>query len=137
LKLSAIVCSSLVAVGINYGLGRHIADIANPNDQINAFKYTVIAPNFSVVSTTTGKISIVFFLMRVMGQAATRQKKYFLYGLTVLSVILNVMCIIVLAAFCIPAKKIWIPSTPGHCMSLQTQLYVGITQAGENPEESC
>lgn len=128
-QLSALVCSALVQVGIHYGLGQHLMEISNEYDRIEAFKYTVIAPNFSIVSTTTGKISVVIFLLRLMGQAATKPKKYFLYGLTVLSIILNTMCIIILIGFCIPAKKIWIPSTPGHCMSLQTQLVIGETQA--------
>ncbi|PGH27027.1 hypothetical protein AJ80_01212 [Polytolypa hystricis UAMH7299] len=130
--LSALVCSALVEVGIGYGLGRHLIDIEDPSDRINAFKYTVIAPNFSIVSTTTGKISIVIFLMRLMGQAATQPRKWFLYILTVLSIILNVMCIVVLMGFCIPAERIWNQSVPGKCMSLQLQLVIGLIQASYN-----
>ncbi|PKY00007.1 hypothetical protein P168DRAFT_337137 [Aspergillus campestris IBT 28561] len=76
---SAIVCSSLARVGVYYGLERHINDIHNPDWKMKAFKYTVIAPNFSVVSTTAGKISVTVFLLRLMGQAATAPRRWFLY----------------------------------------------------------
>jgi hypothetical protein len=60
LKLSAIICSALAQVAVYYGLGKHTGDISNPGHRTQAAKYTVIALNFSVVSTTTGKISVAF-----------------------------------------------------------------------------
>ena len=130
-KLSALVCSALVSEGIKHGLGVHYQSIPDPEDRIEAFKYTIIAPNFSVISTTTGKISVVLFLLRMMGQAGTKAKRYFLYAITLVSVIANVMCIIVLIGFCMPARRIWDSSVPGRCMSLKTQLVIGIFQACE------
>lgn len=129
LKSSALVCSSLVAVGIKYGLGVHYEAIPDAGDRINAFKYTILAPNFSVISTTTGKISVVLFLLRVMGQAATKLQRRFLYVVTVISVIVNIMCIVILIGFCVPAESIWNPSVPGHCMGLMTQLVIALIQA--------
>lgn len=107
----------------------HYHAIPSPADRINAFKYTILAPNFSVISTTTGKISVVLFLIRVMGQAATKLQRYFLYVVTVISVVVNIMCIVVLTGFCVPAQSIWNPSVPGNCMSLVTQLVIGLIQA--------
>lgn len=127
--MSALTCSALAQVAIKYGLGMHFLDIESPSDRINAFKYTIIAPCFSVVSTTTGKISVVLFLLRVLGRTASKAQKYFLYILTIVSIILNTLCIVVLAGFCIPAERIWNPHVPGHCMSLLTQLVIGLTQA--------
>ncbi|ODM20729.1 hypothetical protein SI65_03782 [Aspergillus cristatus] len=129
---AAIVCSSLVTVGIHYCLGMHLLEIPDQGDRTIAFKYTIIAPNFSVVSITTGKTSVILFLLRLMGQAATKTKRSFLYVLTIVSIIVNVMCIFVLMGFCIPAEKIWNSSTPGHCMSLMTQLVIGLLQASYN-----
>lgn len=48
--------------------------------------------------------------------------------LTIVSIIINVICVVVLMKFCIPAM-IWGSSTPGHCMSLMTQLVIGLLQA--------
>ncbi|PYI20414.1 hypothetical protein BO99DRAFT_442240 [Aspergillus violaceofuscus CBS 115571] len=129
---NALVCSSLVQVGIKYGLGKHLTDIADEEARIQAFKYTVIAPNFSVISTTTGKISVVIFLLRLMGQAATPSKRWFLYALTIVSIIWNTLAIVAIIGFCRPAERIWRPETPGKCFSLGFQLVLGISQAAFN-----
>ncbi|RAH69139.1 uncharacterized protein BO66DRAFT_376233 [Aspergillus aculeatinus CBS 121060] len=129
---NALVCSGLVQVGIRYGLGKHLRDIADREARIQAFKYTVIAPNFSVISTTTGKISVVIFLLRLMGQAATPSKRWFLYVLTIVSIIWNTLAIVAIIGFCRPAEKIWRPETPGECFSLGFQLVLGISQAAFN-----
>ncbi|KAL5342738.1 hypothetical protein BJX70DRAFT_394579 [Aspergillus crustosus] len=129
---SAITCSALAQVAVSYGLGRHIADITNPSDQTQAIKYTVIAPNFSVVSTTTGKISVAIFLLRLMGPSATIGQRWFLYILTVVSIAWNLLAIVAIIGFCRPAKKIWMPETPGSCFSLGFQLVAGTSQAAFN-----
>ncbi|PLN86958.1 hypothetical protein BDW42DRAFT_198408 [Aspergillus taichungensis] len=100
---SAVVCSSLAQVGVYYGLGRHMNDIQNLDWRMKAFKYTVIAPNFSVVSTTAGKISVTVLLLRLMGQAATLPRRWFLYILMVLS--FNAFNDLALAVF--PAFIFW------------------------------
>ncbi|KAL4881779.1 hypothetical protein BJY04DRAFT_217845 [Aspergillus karnatakaensis] len=129
---SAIVCSALVEIAVSYGLGKHMADISDPFDRTQAIKYTVIAPNFSVVSTTTGKISVAIFLLRLMGPSATIGQRWFLYILTVISIAWNVLAIIAIIGFCRPAKKIWMPETPGSCFPLQFQLVAGTSQAAFN-----
>lgn len=129
---SAVVCSSLAQVGVYYGLGRHMNDIHNLDWRMKAFKYTVIAPNFSVVSTTAGKISVTVFLLRLMGQAATMPRRWFLYVLMVLCVVWNIMAIIVIIGFCQPVERIWNQNVPGKCFSLRFQLIVGTSQAAFN-----
>ncbi|KAL4953942.1 hypothetical protein BDW69DRAFT_183996 [Aspergillus filifer] len=129
---NAIICSALAQVGVSYGLGKHMADITDPIDQENALKYTVIAPNFSVVSTTTGKISVSIFLLRLMGQSAKCWQRWFLYILNSISIVWNALAIVAIIGFCRPAKKIWHPETPGSCFSLGLQLAVGISQAAFN-----
>ncbi|KAL4964285.1 uncharacterized protein BDV14DRAFT_190378 [Aspergillus stella-maris] len=102
--VNAIICSALAHVGVSYDLGKHLTAISNPSNRANAVKYTVIAPNFCVVSTTTGKISGSW----------------------------NILAIIVIIGFCRPIKKLWIPDTPGTCLSLQLQLIGGTSQAAFN-----
>lgn len=130
-KLSAIICSALAQVAVYYGLGMHTSDINNPGHRTQAAKYTVIAPNFSVVSTTTGKIFVAIFLLRLMGRSASPWQYWYLYILTLVSVIWNVFAIIAIIGFCRPPKKIWLPETPGSCFSLNFQLVVGTSQAGK------
>ncbi|PYH31770.1 uncharacterized protein BO87DRAFT_428414 [Aspergillus neoniger CBS 115656] len=130
--LSAVVCSGLAQTGVHYGLGKHMADISNGEWKIEAFKYTVIAPNFSMVSTTTGKLSVAVFLLRLMGQTASLAKRWFLYIFSVISIAWNVLAIIAIMGYCRPAEKIWRPEVPGSCFSLKFQLIAGISQASFN-----
>ncbi|KAJ5114416.1 hypothetical protein NUU61_000175 [Penicillium alfredii] len=129
---SALVCSALVQVAVANGLGMHAADITDPNQLLRAFKYTVIAPNFSVVSTTTGKMSVTLFLLRLMGQSATLARRWFLYILMTICVAWNTLAIIAIIGFCRPAEKIWNPKVPGSCFSLNFQLIAGTSQAAFN-----
>lgn len=131
MQLSAVVCSGLAQTGVHYGLGKHMADISNGEWKIEAFKYTVIAPNFSMVSTTTGKLSVAVFLLRLMGQTASPAKRWFLYIFSVISIAWNVLAIIAIMGYCRPAEKIWRPEVPGSCFSLKFQLIAGISQACE------
>ncbi|KAJ5172092.1 hypothetical protein N7492_004685 [Penicillium capsulatum] len=130
--VSALVCSALVQTAVSYGLGRHAKEITDPDRKILAFKYTVIAPNFSIISTTAGKISATIFLLRLMGQSATRARRWFLYILTVASVAWNTLCIIAVIGFCRPAEKIWNTKVEGSCFSLEFQLIVATSQAAFN-----
>ncbi|GAQ42657.1 hypothetical protein AKAW_08778 [Aspergillus niger] len=130
--LSAVVCSGLAQTGVHYGLGKHMADISNGEWKIEAFKYTVIAPNFSMVSTTTGKLSVAVFLLRLMGQTASPAKRWFLYIFSVIFIAWNVLAIIAIMGYCRPAEKIWRPEVPGSCFSLKFQLIAGISQASFN-----
>ncbi|GAT19219.1 hypothetical protein RIB2604_00401520 [Aspergillus luchuensis] len=109
-----------------------MADISNGEWKIEAFKYTVIAPNFSMVSTTTGKLSVAVFLLRLMGQTASPAKRWFLYIFSVISIAWNVLAIIAIMGYCRPAEKIWRPEVPGSCFSLKFQLIAGISQASFN-----
>ncbi|RAK99541.1 uncharacterized protein BO80DRAFT_323005, partial [Aspergillus ibericus CBS 121593] len=130
--LSAIVCSGLAQTGVHYGLGKHMSDIPNAEWRIEAYKYTVIAPNFSMVSTTTGKLSVAVFLLRLMGQAATPAKRWFLYIFSLISIAWNVLAFVAIMGFCRPPEKIWRPEVPGSCFSVEFQLVAGISQASFN-----
>ncbi|KUM61537.1 hypothetical protein ACN42_g5580 [Penicillium freii] len=129
---NAIVCSSLVQVGVSYGLGRHLSDIPSAYQQVQAIKYTVIAPNFSVVSTTTGKMSVTIFLLRLMGQSASAPRRWFLYIMMAVSIAWNVLAIVVIIGFCRPPERIWNPKADGSCFSLNFQLVAGTSQAAFN-----
>ncbi|GAW12980.1 hypothetical protein ANO14919_023560 [Xylariales sp. No.14919] len=131
-SLSAIVCSSLVTVGVTYGIGRHRDDIKNPSDLSEAIKYTIVSPAFSIVSSTSSKISILIFLVRLMGVTAKRWHLIFLWGLCAVLIILNVIAIVVIVRFCDPPHKQWQPWVPGTCIDPQIQRYIGIIQSSYN-----
>ena len=130
LQLNGVVCSALVMVAIHYGLGRHYADIESEYNKIQAFKYTIIAPCFSVVCTTVGKLSIVMFLLRLMGRTATSLKKWTLYILAVVCVIWNAVAIGGIIGLCQPIARVWDASIPGTCLPVSFQVYSGLSDTG-------
>ncbi|KAI0474414.1 hypothetical protein F4859DRAFT_91758 [Xylaria cf. heliscus] len=134
-SLSAIVCSSLVTVGASYGLGRHKVDITDPHALSEAIKYTILAPSFSIISSTSSKISILIFLVRLVGMSAKKWHLYFLWGLCAVLVAFNITAIVLIIRFCDPPQKQWKPWLPGTCLNPQIQ-YVLATPARPYPESS-
>lgn len=122
----------MISVGVSYGLGRHLVDVQDPHSKMMAMKYTMLPPNFSILSTMFGKLSVVFFLLRVMGQARTKGKTWFLYTISFIQIVLNIAAIIVVIGFCVPAEKLWNPMYQGGwCMSPMSQEIAGLIQACE------
>ena len=119
----------LVTVAVHYGLGTDIKDIKDPSDQVNAVKYLTIAPVFSILSVGIGKISIVLFLLRVMGISVSRIRFWLLWAMMFISISLNVAAVIVVLRFCIPTEAIWDPAVKGKCINPDIQLGVGLGQA--------
>ncbi|KAI1173156.1 hypothetical protein F4777DRAFT_581278 [Nemania sp. FL0916] len=130
--LSALTCSALVTVGVSYGLGRHQADIKDPNDLSEAIKYTIIAPALSIISSTSSKISILIFLVRLMGMSAKNWHLWLLWGLCLALIALNVLAIVLVVGYCNPPQKQWQPWLPGTCFQPEFQRWVGFIQSGYN-----
>ncbi|KAK6858358.1 hypothetical protein PG995_006057 [Apiospora arundinis] len=128
----AIACSALVTVGVGFGLGRHTDAIADPHDKMMAIKYTVMAPPFSVISSAFGKISILIFLLRLMGVVADRWHMRVVWGLCILLVLLDILAIVATIGFCVPAERIWDSTVDGHCMPLRAQVIIGSVQTSYN-----
>ncbi|XXH05560.1 hypothetical protein Hte_011992 [Hypoxylon texense] len=114
--LSAIVCSALVTVGASHGLGKHEHDIEDPHNHSEAIKYTIIAPVMSIISSSSSKVSIFIFLIRLMGVTAKRWHLYFLWGLCVLMGLLNLYAIVLILRFCSPTAYQWDKSLDGTCI---------------------
>ncbi|KAI1483794.1 hypothetical protein F4774DRAFT_425486 [Daldinia eschscholtzii] len=122
----AILCSVFVTIAAHYGLGKRIDTITDPYYREEAIKYTVIAPTVSIVSSTLSKISILIFLTRLMGIAATRRHLICLWTLGAILFILNLLAIIIILRFCSPIEKQWKPQTEGRCMSPAVNFYTGV-----------
>jgi len=62
----------LVSAGVHHGYGMHLADIKTPEDRKKALMYTYVAPSVSIFAATFGKISMVLFLVRLLGHSAKK-----------------------------------------------------------------
>jgi hypothetical protein len=65
--------TALVSAGVSHGYGLHLADIQNPYDREKALMYTYVAPAVSIVAATFGKVSMVLFLVRLLGYSAKKR----------------------------------------------------------------
>ncbi|KAF3036400.1 hypothetical protein E8E11_005251 [Didymella keratinophila] len=92
-----ICMAVVVSIGVRHGYGLHLADIADPNERELALKFTYISPAPSILASTSGKISMVLFLSRLLGHLAKRRHRWFLFGVTVVMVALNIFTIGIIA----------------------------------------
>lgn len=121
--------TALVSAGVSHGYGLHLEDINDPNDREKALMYTYIAPAVSIVAATFGKVSMVLFLVRLLGHSASRRHLWFLYSITVIMVGLNIFAMGILLGGCLPMLKAWIPTTPGTCINPKFFEYGGRIQS--------
>lgn len=123
--------TALVSAGVSHGYGLHLADIQNPYDREKALMYTYVAPAVSIVAATFGKVSMVLFLVRLLGYSAKKRHLWFLYSVTFVVVGLNAFAMGILLGGCSPMQKSWIPTIPGTCISPKYFEYGGRIQASK------
>lgn len=127
----------LVSAGVHHGYGMHLEDINTPEDRKKALMYTYVAPSVSIVAATFGKISMILFLVRLLGHSAKKRHLWFLYSVTVVMVGLNIFAIGILLGGCSPMQKAWIPTTPGTCINPDLFEYGGRIQSGKPYQLIC
>lgn len=121
--------TALVSAGVNHGYGLHLEDIKDPRDRERALMYTYIAPSISIVASTFGKISMVLFLIRLLGYSAEKRLLWFLSSVTGVMVGLNGFAIGILLGGCSPMRKAWVPNTLGTCINPAIIEYGGRVQS--------
>lgn len=95
--------SVLLSISIHFGTGRHRYYLGA--NEIPANKYNWLSAGFHIMATNWGKLSVAFFLMRVLDQAK-KQKIYF-YGGMILLTIINSIAVYTIYRQCTPTAKLW------------------------------
>ncbi|CAF9907891.1 MAG: hypothetical protein HETSPECPRED_007930 [Heterodermia speciosa] len=110
----AIIDAGFLVPSVLLGYGQHMYYLSDDN-LIEALKwyYLVIPP--LVISLGASKISICLLLLRILDRTRNKFKRYFPYGIIVISVAVAVPSAGYTLGQCQPLKKLWNPSTPGHC----------------------
>ena len=114
---------------ISNGLGRHEYYLG-PQEKIVLVKYNVLATVVLVLSTLFSKTSICLLLLRLLGDAAAKKRKYFLYILIWILFTYNVVDIISLLIQCKPTTKIWNREIEGTCWNPSIQESFALMQGG-------
>ena len=125
--------AALVSIGVKHGYGLHLEDITDPNERELALKFIYISPVPSILASTAGKISMVLFLLRLLGHSGKRRHRWSLFGVAAMMVALNIFTIGIIVGQCSFVEKSWKPWIPGRCLSASWLDIGGRIQAGRYP----
>ncbi|PGH17305.1 hypothetical protein AJ79_01189 [Helicocarpus griseus UAMH5409] len=128
----AITTTALVTVSTTYGFAKHLWDIHDPEDQAQALKYTWIAPAISLIPSCAAKISVMLFLLRVLGRAVKLYHKIVLYGAALIMIGANCVSFSILLDYCKPREMAWRPYLNGKCMHPDVLQIAGVTVSAYN-----
>lgn len=124
---------ALISAAVTHGYGLHLIEITDPSDREKTLMLTFLAPAVSVVASTLGKISMVLFLVRLLGSSTKKVHLWLLYGVTAIMIGVNIFMIGILLGQCTPMEKSWKPHVDGTCVSLAVWDFGARTQAGTFP----
>lgn len=121
--IAAVILWTMLAV--NKGC-RHLYYL-QPSEQVYAMRLEFIITPFAVMALGTGKISVAFLILRIMGQSTWRRR--LLYFSIISTFIFCGLAVIFTYIHCIPVQALWDPSVEAKCWKPETQsdfnLFVG------------
>ena len=90
--------------------------------RLNAVKYNWITQPWGIFAFATGKISVAFLILRIIGPN-TFWRKYILYGIMASVFIINGLGCILSFVQCNPPRALWTPDIikPGTCWDPKVQ----------------
>ena len=115
-KIIVLVVLSLILSWVSDGLGRHISQLSLEKTALG-IKYLFLATLFFDLGISLPKYSAILFYTRTFRLNST------LYRINV-GIVLGLVSAWILLAIpstlfqCTPVRKVWVPSTPGHCINL-------------------
>jgi len=125
----ALLLLAFNAVEVSFGYGRHEYYLT-PKQQIESTKYNILATVAVVLGPCLAKISICLFLLRLLGDAVAKKRKFFLYVLMLVLFVYNVVDIITILVQCRPTSKIWNRKAQGSCWDPNVQDGFAYMQGG-------
>lgn len=116
--LGAMVCGILAVaidgVQVHYGFGKHASHVS-PQNQIEVRRWNFALRVPILVGSGLSKISISLLLLRLLGNAAGRPRRFLLHGINVFIAIYTLIDIINDVTSCNPTAKAWDFALPGSC----------------------
>lgn len=116
-------------VQVHYGFGQHAVHLT-PQQQIEVRKWSFALRIPILVGSGLSKISVSLLLLRLLGSAAGRARKYFLHGINIFVAIYTLIDIVNDAVSCNPTAKAWDLELPGTCRSPESVVDLVYFQGG-------
>ncbi|KAJ9307388.1 hypothetical protein DTO217A2_3070 [Paecilomyces variotii] len=128
--ISQVIGNGLLTYSVHRGLGQH-SNYLSFQDRVQVVRYEYIGAAWGIISPTLGRISYALFLLSVLWLLTT-VRRIMLWILISLQVVLNFLAFIILFAQCHPTSRVWDPSVPGYCVSVNVQPDIGFAQGAIN-----
>jgi len=116
-QAAGLAMMALISAAVSNGYGLHLKEITSSKDREMTLMLTFLAPSVSVLASTLGKISMVLFLVRLLGSSVKKAHLWLLYGVTAVMIGVNVFMIGIFLGQCKPMEKSCRPNVPGSCVS--------------------
>ncbi|KAM0254600.1 hypothetical protein ACHAQJ_006636 [Trichoderma viride] len=107
-------------VGVHYGTGRHYWNLTN-DDISSAMKWWWFCYIWYCLSMIAAKLSVGYFLLRLM---IRRLEKMIIYGVMGLTVLTGVLFFFVTLLQCQPLSYFWDKNQDGHCISIEIIIII-------------
>ncbi|CAO1596156.1 hypothetical protein XANCAGTX0491_000010 [Xanthoria calcicola] len=114
--ICGIIAVCLNGVQVHYGFGQHAVHLT-PQQGIEIRRWNFALRIPILVGSGLSKISISLLLLRLLGNAAGRTRKYFLHGINIFVIMYTLIDIFSDVASCRPLAKVWDLQLPGKCRS--------------------
>ena len=129
IQLIATVSTSFNIPEVQAGFGQHIYYLSE-GDIVEALKWNYLATPLLVFSLAASKVSICLLLIRVLHRSKTKFKRSFPISMMILLTIVAVPSAGYSPGQCQPVRKLWNPSTPGHCQDFRIFVKFGYANGG-------
>ena len=117
----------LITEGVRWGIGRHAHSLSE-HQLMQATKFEFLSQPWGILCGALGRISFTLFLLNFIG--ASRAKKYLIWSLITLQIIINLATTIQVLVQCEKVPMLWDRSLGQRCMDPKVQEYVGYFQGG-------
>ncbi len=128
-QICCIVALSFNGLQVSHGFGQHVSHLT-PQQQIQVRKWNFALEMPILIGSAVSKISISLLLLRLLGNAAGRMRRYFLHGINVFVGAYTFIDIINNVVACSPTAKLWDLERPGTCRPLGSILAITYFQGG-------
>ncbi|RFU76640.1 integral membrane [Trichoderma arundinaceum] len=118
--ITFILFTSSALVGVHYGTGRHYWDLTM-DDISSAMKFWWFCYLWYCLTMIAAKLSVGYFLLRLM---VRRLEKVIVYVVMLLTVLTGVLFFFVTLLQCHPLSFFWDKNQDGHCISIEIIIII-------------
>ncbi|PYI07739.1 hypothetical protein BO78DRAFT_406280 [Aspergillus sclerotiicarbonarius CBS 121057] len=124
-----LASSVLITISIYHGYGKHVQDI-DPSDRLFAMKIYTIFQCVSILSTGTGRVAFVLYLLPIFRQQyITRHLLWFLFALQLIT---NYVSPVTVLAQCKDVNVLWDPTVQTQCWNEKVSIAYSYVQCSIN-----